>query len=467
MVVHTFLNKNNVIIRNSNLNTGRNPVAELFYGGPEGENQYTRMLIYFDETRLKTLYTGGTFPDLTKMRHTLKLTNTSSYDKSLLNKQFLDKDRASSFDLIVFPINQYWDEGVGYDYCVCGQVAGDCENSVGPSNWFNPQTGIDWSGGTGIYSGTASSVIATQHFCLGNENLSVDITDYVNGLITGNTNNGLGIAYNRAYELTSTAALQYVGFFTRHTQTIYEPFVETVYSEHIQDDRNNFYLDKNNKLYLYVNLAGNPTNLDTLPTVTIKDNNSDTYSSYTQSAVTHVTKGVYSIDVIVPTTSDYIDSTMFTDIWQGITINGVTRPDLKLQFALKDSFGYYNIGNDDSQPRKVGISIAGLAHKEKIKRGDIRKVIVSARIPYTVEQTQSITSLKYRVYTNEGRNQLTIIDFQPIEMANNAYYFLLDTNSLLPGTYFVDILVEHNLEVTTLRDITNFEIMSESNLRFT
>jgi hypothetical protein len=73
-------------------------------------------LFYFDETRLKQLYTGGTFTDLTKLKHTLKLTNTGAFDASLLNGTMASKDRASSFDLIAFKINQEWDNGVGYDY---------------------------------------------------------------------------------------------------------------------------------------------------------------------------------------------------------------------------------------------------------------------------------------------------------------------------------------------------------------
>jgi hypothetical protein len=53
--------------------------------------------------------------------------------------------------------------------------------------------------------------------------------------------------------------------FTNNTQTFYEPYIETKYDNHIIDDRNNFILDKLNKLYLYVNVGGNPTNLDALP----------------------------------------------------------------------------------------------------------------------------------------------------------------------------------------------------------
>jgi hypothetical protein len=39
--------------------------------------------------------------------------------------------------------------------------------------------------------------------------------------------------------------------FTNNTQTFYEPYIETKYDNHIIDDRNNFILDKLNKL-LYI-----------------------------------------------------------------------------------------------------------------------------------------------------------------------------------------------------------------------
>ena len=67
--------------------------------------------------------------------------------------------------------------------------------------------------------------------------------------------------------------------------------------------------------------------------------------------------------------------------------------------------GYYNIGDSDELPKKVGVNITGIKRDEEIHRGDIRKVIVSTRIPYTVEQKQTVDSLKYRLYVKEGKNQ--------------------------------------------------------------
>jgi hypothetical protein len=465
MVIRTYFDKNNTIVSNTIANTGLNPVAELFYGGYDGIEKYSRFLFHFDETRLKNLYNDGTYSDLSKLKHTLRLTNTASFDTGLLNGTMEAKDRASSFDLILFKINQDWDNGVGYDYSVPILASGDYFYSTGPSNWANPKIGYSWDNGTGVYSGSPSGItVTTQHFDKGNENIEMDITNYVNGLLTGDTNYGLGIAFARGYELINTTALQYVGFFTNNTQTFYEPYVETIYENVIKDDRNNFFLDKNNKLYLYVNLGGNPTNLDQIPSVDVYDYNGTVFSAYYASDVVHVSKGVYSIDIIVPSDGNNIE-TMYNDVWTNIVINGVVRPEISLNFVVKDSMGYYNIGTNDMLPKKVAVNISGIRNQENIKRGDIRKVIVSARIPYTVEQTQYIDNLQYRLYVKEGSRELTVIDFQPIEMANNYYYFLLDTPSLIPNTYYLDFLATSNLEVTTLKNVCQFNIVSQVELR--
>jgi len=465
MVIRTYFDKNNTIVSNQNTNTGLNPVAQLFYGGAPMQEQYSRFLFHFDESRLKSYYTGGTFTDLTKLKHTLRLTNTTAFDTDLLNGTFGNKQRTSSFDLILFKIQEEWDNGVGYDYEVCDLTNGDCAFSNCPSNWLNPRTGFNWSGGNGVYSGSPSAITITyQHFDKGNENVEMDITDYVNGILTGDTNYGLGIAYDTIFEQTNTNALQYVGFFTNNTQTFYEPYVETIYDNHIKDDRNNFFLDKINQLYLYVNINGNPTNLDVIPNVDVYDANDTLFSSFTQSQVNHITKGVYSIDILVPTTTTN-EGTMYSDVWKNISINGISRQDISLDFVTKDSMEYYNVGSSDTLPKKVGVSISGLQNREKIKRGDIRKILVSARIPYTVEQTQLVDDIKYRLYVSEGSSELTVIDFQPVEMASNYYYFLLDTASLIPNMYYLDVLVTSNLEVTTIKNAIQFQIVNQVDLR--
>ena len=56
MVYRTYIDKNNTIIYGTSINTGRNPIAELYYGGKETQPDYTRHLIYFDVTELQNKY---------------------------------------------------------------------------------------------------------------------------------------------------------------------------------------------------------------------------------------------------------------------------------------------------------------------------------------------------------------------------------------------------------------------------
>jgi hypothetical protein len=305
MVIRSYFDKNNTIQYNDLTNTGLNPVAELFYGGAVSDTKCSRFLFYFDETRVRDFYNNGVMPDLTKMKHTLNLINTSSFDTELLNTKTSDgKDRASSFDLILFRIPQIWDEGTGYDYMKAKYIGGvENTSSLKASNWLEAQNTNYWINGNGVYSGSPD-IISTIHFDKGNEHIELDITDTVNDFISGGTvNYGLGLAFTPVFEATPTDSLQYVGFFTRHTQTFFEPYVETRYNDFIMDDRNSFYLDKVNKLYLYSNLKGEATNLDHTPTVTIRD--SDDNIVMISTATTHVTKGVYSVDVILESASGY------------------------------------------------------------------------------------------------------------------------------------------------------------------
>lgn len=461
MIIRTYFDKNNTIVSNKTVNTGLNPVSELFYGGGPNRKIYSRFLFHFNEERIKKLYNDGTFADITKLKHTLNMTNTGCFDFDLLNTNLNSKMRTTSFDLIVFKINEEWDNGTGYDYELPIMVNGKSLYFNGSSNWYEAKKDIPWNA-SGTYDVIPLQIIGTPiHFDKGNENISFDITDYVNSVLTGGTQNyGLGLAFTRNFEISTSEEPQYVGFFTNNTQTFYEPFIETVYNNQIKDDRNDFYLDKTNKLYLYVNLGGIPTNLDELPIVEIIDNNNNIIDN---PVVEHVSKGIYCIDLLVNTTLNNIE-TMYYDKWSNIKINGVNRPTIEMEFIVKDSMGYYQMSSD-VLPKKIGLNISGLQNNEKIKRGDLRKVIVSARVPYTVNQNEKMTDIKYRLYVKEGSAEYTVIDYHPIEMSVNNYYFLLDTESLLPNKYYVDMLVTSNLEATTFKDVVNFTIINQVELK--
>ena len=297
MVTRTYIDKINTIISGDTINTGLNPVSELVYGANN-----TRMLVYFDHNEIKKMYEEKVFPDLSKMKHYLKITNASSLDFTQVHCSETSsiteatKIRAASFDLIFFLIPQQWDCGKGFDYaatffnqgyygknCNGNQVDSSRLLSRDGSNWFTARNGYNWDE-EGVYSNETLSkeydkfssdcgsniIIGRQHFDIGNENIKLDITDVFNKFITGELENyGIGIAYTPMLELSGGEVENYTGFLTHKTNTFFEPYVETIYNDYILDDRANFILGKNNKLYLYCNIGGQTENLDELPTCNV------------------------------------------------------------------------------------------------------------------------------------------------------------------------------------------------------
>ena len=212
LITKTYISKANTIIRNSSANTSLNPVMELNYG-----NMLTRGIIWFDHTKLKNLVNDKTYPDISKLRHVLKMTNTSSLTYKRINNLCLDserqsyKERAISFDLIFFLINKQWDDGRGFDFVMDMHDNGKRSFSCDGSSWYQYRNYFKWNE-EGVYTtdtlskeydkftsktGNNSNIIfAEKHFQYGNEDLEVDITDVVNKFITEEIPNyGIGIAF--------------------------------------------------------------------------------------------------------------------------------------------------------------------------------------------------------------------------------------------------------------------------------
>ena len=463
MLIRTYIDKNNTIIKNTEVNTGRNEIAELYYGGHPSLTQYTRHLFYFDVSDLQSRYNSGELGDLSNVSHVLRMTNTSSFDKDLLGQRATNGyQRASSFDLTLFRVNKEWDQGVGYDY---NKIISSDDDTItyidGASNWMFATASVNWDQ-PGVYSGSPSSAITvtTQSFDNGNEDIEMDITDEVNSLITGGTTNyGYGLSFERGLEDVVRADAQYVGFFKQETQTYYQPFVETIYENAIRDDRNRFYRGKSNKLYLYVNVGGQLTNLDYNPGVIVRDQDDDIFATFTTGQTTHVTTGVYSVELTVPVTNE--DCVLYTDTWTGLTINGVDRTNVTLDFEIKDDEEFFDLGTNVSEPLEYYMSVSGIKREEKIKRGDIRKVFVSARKPFTTNEIDVIDGLQYRLYVKEGNIEVNVIDWMDINRTFDTNYFLLDTSWMIPNIYHLDVKLSSGQEVRTYSDTLKFEIVNE------
>ena len=400
----SYFEKNNTIIKNSQINTAKNPNTEIFYG-----SGFSKFIFKVDLTDLKAKVDNGDYVVNGNTKHYLKMTNTIFGDEAFLGqKRGSGRERATSFDLIIFKITEYWDEGVGFDYeQVYDFTSGNETFDERPSNWFNRTTLDSWSS-EGVYS-ISPTVIGTISMDNGNENLNVDITDYVNSIVvSGNTNHGLGIAFSVLYQDLSPAIDQSVSFFTKYTQTFFEPFVESVFDDRIDDNRDNFIAEVNQNLYLYVTKGSNYYDLDSLPTVDILDYNNAVISGLGNLTTTKIRKGIYKVTFGL--SGLLCDGKRFYfDKWKGLSIDGVSIDNVTQKFVPKPYTSLYTIGTNPVELQRYVIQFFGLQLNEKIKSGENRKVVVTFR---SLDYPKSVLfdEVYYRIFVKEGKPRLTYLN---------------------------------------------------------
>jgi hypothetical protein len=495
-ILRSYIDKNNTIVSNSYVNTGRNPVIELNFGASDlvvPNFGYSRLLFNLDLSLLEQNIESGVISTgcTTGMTHTLKMTNTSSFDNELLNTVMSNqRRRATSFDLILFRIPnvsgntgnpQEWDEGVGYDYSDFNLAKNSAQGgmspltyvdsrafSTRPSNWYQTTTISGWSQ-SGVYSNTNNgtvnysglTIVARQHFELGNEDVDMNMSDEINGILNGSITGvtGWGLAYLPQIEnITGLTDSYSVAFFSRHTQTFYQPYLLTNYNDLIQDDRNQFLKNQTNKLYLYIYQNGDFVNLDNNPTVRIEDRNGDAVSGMATLTTCLKTKGVY--EVVVPNGFTGATPCQYYDVWSGLTINGQSIPNITNQFVLQEYSAGIQIGSISKEPQKFGFDFYGILQNEQILNSDIRKVGVTIKKAYTAQQMLLDVSASYRVYVKEGTTEVQVQDWTPINRTPNEYYFIFDMRDKLPNQYYVDIQVNTSGERDTYKKQLTFNIVN-------
>lgn len=460
MVKHTFLDKCCTIIRNSKLNTGLNPVAELNYG-----TDVTRALIHFDVEELKKLVGDGTYAELGSLRHILKLTNCGSVNNDLHRRDLVTssckrKERATSFDVILFKVPMEWDNGKGIDFMTDFWITDNHKYSEDGCNWYKAANGYDWDE-EGIYSsqtlskeydkfsaGEESVIISRQRFDIGNENFEFDLTDYVNGLIEGKEENfGLCLAFSPLKEMTELEVGQYIGFFGPYTNTFFHPYLETVYEEQIRDDRDSFHIGKKCRLYLYTNEG----NVEGLPTCRIDGLD-------VEPEVKMQTKGTYYAEFTIKK-GQVPENTILYDIWEGLVVDGEEIEPVEGEFVVlppEKKFGF-------SRPDGTYVPYAsGMNDDEKISIGEVRRIWVTFRKKYSTNQYKVFDDAEYRLYCMDGSKELVVFDYQPIDKYFEGNCFTIDTNSLVPNRYIVDIRRGENY----FRDVLRFEVVSNVNNKY-
>lgn len=424
-------------------NNSQNPVTEISYG--TSNQQVSRFIFDINlQPLINRIKEGIINPDKI-VKHILHMTNTIRYSPEYLGKTSYSSiiKRASAFDLDLFKVDEDWAEGSGYDFDYNdSELPTYSQLKVDVSNWLFRKNQILWSS-AGAYESGVTEIIASQRFEKGNEDIEIDITDYINDRITGTTEfYGLGIKFPDEYEELETIYRQAVAFHTSKTNTFYEPYIETIVEDQIVDDRNYFYQDKENSLYLYVNAGGFPANSITIDEVQIFDHQENIIDTITGDSIEFVTNGVYKITYSV-NSKEYPDSVLFTDVWHG-TLNG--RPiEYEGEFYLISPDQYYTFNNSNQIDfDNYHFYFWGLKQNEKLRAGVIRKVKLTIKEMYPNQDNFLPLDLEYRIFvTNANKYELDIIPFTPVNRTNSGYEFNIDTSWMIPQDYKIELRMKN------------------------
>lgn len=448
-IFRIYPSKSNTIANSSfaNLNSGQNAVTDLWYGGggtdtaPDKRNSISRFLLNFDLTTLQQKFNSKEINESLVTSYKLKLKNSKPKDLVLEDEyeyDILHKKIATSFDLICFPVDKYWEEGRGYELSKEIYVVKQKGNySIsGVSNWNYATSTSTWSE-PGIFTNPTASTIfyATQHFDIGNEDINIDITSIVkNWLSGGSENNGLAIAYRRDYELSSSDTRYISSFFTEKTNSAFKPVIEVCYNQVIQDDRKQVSNNRPSNLFLYTFSGHNFVNIANLSAVTvdIKKGNSTIYSGLIPS---QLSTGVYYVNVLMSGTTA---GEKYTDIWSGVSFSNYDKQDIEQVFQIqKNYFGAKPSIND------YVIETYGIEQGMIVNQEDHLRVYCDLRVNFSTQKPDTAYSLQYRLIMN---NQEEVIPWTEVNQAVisdcKTNYFDLDASWLLHNqTYQINFKI--------------------------
>jgi len=463
--IRSYFSKNNTLIGNNLTNSSQNPVTEISYGTVNEE--VTRFIFDIDLSNLVDKINSGDIVPTTGMTHILHMTNTISYAPQYLGKKSYSQsiDRATSFDLDLYNLNEDWDEGSGYDFIYNDILLGDAQLEA--SNWKFRKTDVEWSIAGGGYESGVTQIIGTQRFEKGNENINIDITDYVNQRLfgTGGTiiytgdSFGLMIKFPDELEELATEFREAVAFHAKNTNTWYEPYIETTTIDTITDDRNYFYLDKDNDLYLYVNVGGIEQNIE-VESVNIYDFEENLIDTLSGDSIIHVSKGIYKITLNID--SDlYPDGVLFRDEWDLVINNREIQH--TNSFYLISSNNYYTF----DQPSNIEFDnyffyFWGIGEGENISAGNVRKIKLTIKELYPNQNNFIPLEIEYRLFTTNGEKyEIDVIPFTKVNRTNVGYDFNLDTSWLIPQTYKLQLRMKNGNYYENKQTLT-FTVVSDN-----
>ena len=450
MYFRTYLKKNNTLIANSVINTGRNEITELVYGNiasitTSGNTIYSRFIFQIDIEDIINHINKFSL-DYQNLTHKLRLYNTIKLQPEIINEKLYDfNDRAFGVNLNLYKINKDFTEGIGHDFLYRNTLnfveIGD-SNSTKPSNWFNNDLVGEWDY-EGAISHSGSTLIGSQLMEFGDEDFELDLTNEINQQISGSTINNISgvtsyiLTFSEEIELLDDIKLNKIHFFSRFTNTYFEPHVETYKNSNINCNASNIIIGVNNNICF---------ESDCQPTgITVFDE-CDDYFIQDITGITSEGNGLYNFDLFIPqNTPDIVNYLFEVSCLSGETFD-FERTTVKKERSKLSKQNIYNI------------NINGVFEGEKIKRGNVRKLNFNLN---SIEPNSKPEKLQYRIYITQGQTNIDIIDFTDVDYFDGQYFVYLDTSWMIPKEYYLEVKPINGFEDLPNPTIKRFFILNE------
>jgi len=278
---------------------------------------------------------------------------------------------------------------------------------------------------------TNLSIISSQRFEIGNEDIEVDITDYVNGILfSGNPNNGIAIVYSANTETLTAVSKNVVTFFSKYTQTFFEPFLETLYDDRVNDETCCLIFDTPNDFFF---VSQTPiTSLDRLEIV-----------DYYEQTILNVTSGFTPLNGYNYKYTTTIDSETYEDVeifyakWY-YTQNGKIKI-LEKEFNISKE--NLNDGTSLTYGTEVYINVLGIKSSESItKKSGVKRLVFKAKRLIETKILKSIIGdIEFRIFVNQGKNQIDVIPYTKASKVNNEYFTEVDFSWFIAHDYTIEM----------------------------
>lgn len=428
--------------------------------------ELTRLLVKFDLDPLREAVSTGRVD-----------VNNPSFSATLrLHDVYGGQPTPRNFTVNVHPLSASFDEGLGRDVVfysdsdVCNWLTG----SYATGSWFVTGCGLagDDSGPCDYLTGTLGvSTRVSQEFLTGEEDLSVDVTSIVSGVIDGAIpDEGFRISLAEGHE-TDDRSYFVKRFASRSAfNEALRPKLSFTFDDSVQDDSGDLHLDSRGYLFLRSYERSTPANLTSgstsitgrdclLLTLTTPVSGGTLSLYFTGSqhfSGMHAQVGIYSASILVSSSTPALvsqwqtsGSVTFTPVWSSFDRTVAYHTGSALVVRLPER------SETSLAPRRLNVSVSGLRSRlGSTESPTVRLDIFDVTSPYLTRATRlpvERAGASFRDVHWRLRDVMTGDVVVPFDTVNNStrasndasgMYFVLDASNLTQGrSYVIDALV--------------------------